>query len=269
MSESVARRSPTVGLVAFLFGVSGRTELPGGVLAEMLGEFGLSPPAVRQLLARMRSHGQLASRRVGRRTVHRLVGPIAAQVGGLRGPPPPPVWDGHFHALLHHVPERHRAFRDRLRRVAGLLGYGALQPGVLIALADRSADLDAALGQVPPDAEVRHARLTLAGPDLPAAASTAWDLPALADDLRAHHRAVRRALAEPDDPPATAATVRRLAELTNQTYIDLLRDPGLPPELQPDDWPGDALRVDLGALAARCLPPVRAHLDARVAAHGG
>jgi len=143
-----------VGLVAFLFGVSGRTELPGGVLAEMLGEFGLSPAAVRQLLARMRAHGQLAGRRVGRRTLHRLVGPIAAQVDQVRAPQPaPPSWDGSFHAVLHHVPERHRAFRDRLRRVAGLLGYGALQPGVLIAVADRAADLDAALGEVTAGAE--------------------------------------------------------------------------------------------------------------------
>ena len=67
--------------------------------------------------------------------------------------------------MLHHVPERHRAFRDRLRRVAGLLGYGALQPGVLIAVADRAADLDAALGEVPAGAEVRHARLALDAPD--------------------------------------------------------------------------------------------------------
>ena len=256
--------------MAFLFGVSGRTELPGGVLAEMLGEFGLSPAAVRQLLARMRAHGQLAGRRVGRRTLHRLVGPIAAQVDQVRAPPPaPPSWDGSFHAVLHHVPERHRAFRDRLRRVAGLLGYGALQPGVLIAVADRAADLDAALGEVPAGAEVRHARLTLDAPDRCAAASLAWDLPGLAADLRAHHRAVAAALAEPDDPPATAATVHRLASLTNEVYLDLLRDPDLPLDLRPDDWPGDALRGDLGALAARWIPPARAHLDARVAAHGG
>ncbi|WP_433782234.1 hypothetical protein ACQPX6_20290 [Actinomycetospora sp. CA-101289] len=258
-----------MGLVAFLFGVSGRDELPGALLVELLGELGLTPAAARQLFARMRDRGQLAGRREGRRTHHRLVGAIAAQVAAVRAPPrSPPAWDGRFHAVLHHVPERERAFRDRLRRVAGLLGYGSVQPGVLIAVADRGADLDAALGPVPAGAAVRHARLVLADDDLAGAAATAWDLGALADDLRVHHVAVRAALAETDDPPATADTLRRLAALTNRATVDLLRDPGLPPALRPPGWPADALRADLGALAVRWSSPVRTYLDARAAAHG-
>ncbi|MHC1561266.1 PaaX family transcriptional regulator C-terminal domain-containing protein [Actinomycetospora sp. C-140] len=270
MSESVARRSPTVGLVAYLFAISGREELPGAALVELLGELGLSPAAARQLFARMRAAGQLAGRRSGRRTHHRLVGPIAAQVASLQSPPPPrEPWDGQLHAVLHHVPERERAFRDRLRRVAGLLGYGSLQPGVLVAAADRWAELEAALGPVPPDAVVRRARLALDARDVPGAVSAAWDLEGLAADLRGHHAAVRAALGEVDDPPATADTLRRLAALTNQANVDLLRDPGLPPELRPQHWPGDPLRRDLGALAARWLPAARAFVAARVAANGG
>lgn len=259
-----------MGMVAYLFAISGREELPAGVLVELLGELGLAPAAARQLFVRMRAQGQLAGRRTGRRTHHRLVGPIAAQVTELQSPPPrPPAWDGRLHALLHHVPERDRAFRDRLRRVAGLRGYGPLQPGVLVAPSDRSGEVDAALGPVPPDAVVRHARLTLDPGELADAAATAWQLPALAADLRAHRTAIRRALAEPDDPPATADTVRRLAELTNQAHLDLLRDPVLPAPLRPPDWPGDDLRDALGALAARWAPPARAFVEARAAAHGG
>ncbi|MEJ2889373.1 hypothetical protein [Actinomycetospora aeridis] len=133
-----------MGLVAYLLAISGRTELPGGALVELLGEPGLSPAPARQLFARM-----------------------------------------------------------------------------------------------------------------------------FAADLLAHHTAVRAALAETDDPPPSAATLRRLAALTNQANLDLLRDPGLPPGLRPPDWPADALRVDLGALAARWLPPVRGYVDERVTAHGG
>jgi phenylacetic acid degradation operon negative regulatory protein len=258
-----------VGLVAYLFAISGRDELPGPALVELLGELGLTPAAARQLFVRMRAAGQLAGHRSGRRTAYRLAGPVARQVAALAGPPPAPTWDGRFHALLHHVPERERAVRDRLRRVAGLLGYGPLQPGVLIALHDRRDDLDAALGPLPAGAVVRHTRLELDDADAVGAAATAWELPALAADLRAHHVPIRAALAEPGDPPATAATLRRLAALTNQTNVDLLRDPGLPVALQPPDWPADALRRDLGALAGRWLGPVREHVAARVAAHGG
>jgi phenylacetic acid degradation operon negative regulatory protein len=255
-----------VGLVAYLFAISGRDELPGGALVELLGELGVTPAAARQLFVRMRAAGQLDG---GRRTAYRLVGRIAEQVAALSGPPPEPAWDGTLHAVLHHVPERERAFRDRLRRVAGLLGYGPLQPGVLVALHDRRGDLDAALGPVPAGAAVRHARLALDPADLVDAAATAWELPALAADLRAHHAPVRAALAEPGDPPATADTLRRLARLTSQANVDLLRDPGLPPELRPPGWPADHLRRDLGALAGRWLPPARAFVAARIAAHEG
>ena len=269
MTESVTRRSPAVGLVALVVGVSGRRELPGGALVELLGELGLTPAAARGLLARMRAAGQLAGRRDGRRTHYRLVGTIAAQVETLTAPPSPPAWDGTLHALLHHVPERERAFRDRLRRVAGLAGYGPLQPGVLVAPSDRAARVTAALGPVPATASVRFARLTLSPDELPALAAAAWELPALAADLHAHLAAVRAALAEPDDPPPSADTLRRLAELGNQAFIDLLRDPGLPPELHPPDWPADDLRHAFGALAARWLPPTRTYITTRIAAHGG
>src|SRR5689334_13525020 len=97
VSGSVARRSPTVGLVAYLFAISGRDELPGPALVELLGELGLTPAAARQLFVRMRAAGQLAGHRSGRRTVYRLAGPVARQVAALAGPPPSATWDGRFH----------------------------------------------------------------------------------------------------------------------------------------------------------------------------
>ncbi len=259
-----------MGLVALLFGVSGRATLPGPFLVGMLGEFGLTPAAARQQLHRMRGQGQLDGERVGRATHYRLAGTFAARSARLRDDRGATVaWPGHFHALLHQVPERHRAYRDRLRRLAGFVGYAPMQPGVLIAVADRADELAEVLDDVPPGAAVHRARLGMDADDAARVAATAWELPTLAADLRAHLAALRALVDEPDDPPPTAASVRRLAEHTNQVYVDLLRDPGLPPALRPPDWPGDDVRRALGALAARYLAPVRAHLDARLAAHGG
>lgn len=253
-----------------LFGVSGRDVLPGPLLVELLGEFGLGPAAARQQLHRMRAQGQLAGDRVGRATHYRLAGTFAARSQRLRDDRGEvPEWEGSFHALLHQVPERRRAYRDRLRRLATFVGYAPLQPGVLVAVADRTDELAEVLADVPADAVVRRVRLAMDLDEARSTAVAAWELPVLAADLRAHLAVLHADLAEPGDPPATAATLRRLAELSTSVYIDLLRDPGLPHALRPDDWPGDDLRRALGGLAARYLAPVRAHLDARLAAFEG
>src|SRR3954469_10469908 len=100
------RRSPTTGLVATLFQLAERPELPGVVLVDLLGAFGLSPAAARQHLARMREDGQLAGRRAGRGTLYRLAGPFGRRLArlGAEFGSPPPQWAGHFHALLFTVP---------------------------------------------------------------------------------------------------------------------------------------------------------------------
>jgi phenylacetic acid degradation operon negative regulatory protein len=183
-----ARRSPTTGLVATLFHLAERPELPGVALVDLLGAFGLSAAAARQHLARMREDGQLAGRRVGRGTRYRLAGPFARVVTrlGTDLATSAPAWPGHFHALLFTVPERHRAYRDRLRRIALFVGYGLMQPGVLISVPDRAEQLAEVLAERPDDARITRATLVLDTADAALVASSAWDLPAVADTLRGH-----------------------------------------------------------------------------------
>ncbi|MDL5158850.1 PaaX family transcriptional regulator C-terminal domain-containing protein [Actinomycetospora termitidis] len=281
MSENVHRRQGSpAALVASLFGIAGRSVLPGPAVVALLGDLGLAPAAARRALARMREAGQLTTVRRGRVVDHHLAGAFGASVLRLRDDRGrAPSWDGAFHALLHQVPESARPYRDRLRRAAVLVGYGPWQPGVLISPVDRSAALRDVLADAPPEATVVLGRLrpddgsvpAVAGEGPPsgtalaaAMARRAWTLDELADDLRVH---VARLTALTDSPVPTdgADALRRLSDGTGPVYVDLLRDPGLPTELLPDDWPGDDLRRQLGRVVEAFLPTVVAHVHGRIA----
>jgi phenylacetic acid degradation operon negative regulatory protein len=246
-----------VGLVPFLFGVTGRAELPGGVLTGLLADLGLSRSAARALIARMRGNGQLASARRGREVDYRLVGNFALGFERIRSGAARPVtpWTGSFHALLYQVPEAQRAFRDLLRRHALFTGYGIMQPGVLIALTDRSASLAHVLTEKPDGASVRVGTLALSAADAAAVAYEAWDLATVGANYRSHIASLRSALASTAELPPAADTLRAFADLSMPPLVDTLRDPGLPPELRPTDWPWAELVGLLDEVNARYGPP--------------
>lgn len=238
-------RGQGVGQVAFLFGLTGRTTLPGPVLRRMLGELGHSDDATRTLLARMVRGGQLASQRHGRTTAYALAGDFLAGFERVRrqAMTEPVAWTGHFHAVLHAVPEEHRGFRDAFRRMAVLAGYGTLQPGVLISPTDRRHALAGVLDDVPPGARVRFATLGLSVADAADAAALAWDLPGLADTYRGH---VARLDADPGP-----TDLRTFVETFQPALTDTLREPALDPVLLPRDWPGAELRRAFGRFDER------------------
>jgi len=264
------RRSPAAGLVATLFQVGRRDELPGAALVALLGDLGLGPAAARQQLARMREDGQLASRREGRGTRYRMAGPFGERVRrlGTELAAPPAAWAGHFHALLFSVPERHRGYRDRLRRVALLVGYGQLQPGVLISVVDRSDQLAGLLAACPPDGRITSATLALDVDEAAGIAVAAWGLDDVAATMRGHVDRLTAVLAEPAPTEPGPEVLRRFAELSNAVFIDLVDDPRLPPQLRPPDWPFPQLLGALGALQDRYLPLAHEHVRRRLAEAG-
>ena len=268
-------RGRSVGLVPFLFGVTGRDVLPGSVLRQLLSDVGLSPDAARAVLSRMRRHGQLASDRRGRGVEYRLIGEFARSFQRVRDQATarPPEWHGHFHALLYQVPERHRSYRDTLRRSAVLCGYGILQPGVLVAPTDRSSRLAAVLSLQPEDTQVWLSNLAMTPDNAARAASLAWDLPELA--RRYHHHISRLAgrLAAPPPglaagcpgrsaaPEAGIAMLRGFVDLLAPALIDTLRNPGLPAILLPQDWPAPALQQAANEFTATFGPTIQSYLD--------
>lgn len=265
-STSLVRpqRSQTVALVPFLFGVTGTDELAGVALTRLLGDLGTGAAAARQQLARMCRDGQLSASRRGRGVDYRLAGPFAATFRRLRSGSAmtPPSWEGHFHAVMYQVPEAQRAYRDRLRRIAQLVGYGLMQQGVLIAPQDLSGHIAAVLAEAPPGCQIQQAAIGLPVADAARIARSAWDLDDVADSLRGHITVLSAASDGSTMPPATAETLRRLAQLLNAPYVDAIRNPGLPVELLPADWPAPELAELMSQVRGQYLPSARQYVNA-------
>jgi phenylacetic acid degradation operon negative regulatory protein len=263
--------TPQISIVAFAFGTARAYQgdaVPGPVLIRLLADLGISGPAARSLVLRMRREGWLTSERAGRQALYRLApGTAAAQARverQLRGDRP--AWDGSFSGVLFQVPERHRSFRDRLRRSAQLLGYVTLRPGLLIAATDRYEELARLLPPQPAGSQVLRTRLAFSPADARSIVSELWDL----DGLAVRYRAVladagRRTSQAERQPAAGAAAFRAFAAATRPLYEASADDPDLPDTLLPGDWPGARIGPALGR-AFRAFGPA---LGAYLAAVGG
>jgi phenylacetic acid degradation operon negative regulatory protein len=254
-------RGRSVGLVPFLFGIVGEPAIAGPVLRRLLEDLGVSADASRALLSRMVRAGQLASERAGRYTHYRLTGEFARAFIRIRDQSQtrPAAWAGHFHALLYSVPEEHRDFRDGLRRAAIFAGYGILQQGVLIAPDDRSAVLTLELADGPPGTQVWLTTMAMDAEQAARAASLAWGLPGLAGIFRGHIDRLTHAGPVLDDGPAA---LRLYADTLMPALTDTLREPALPPDLFPADWPGTGLRAAIGTFTGTYGPATERYVSA-------
>ncbi|WP_285660623.1 hypothetical protein [Actinorhabdospora filicis] len=251
-----------VGLVPFLFGAARRDRLPGLVLTRLLGDLGQSESAARGLLARMRREGQIAGVREGRQTHYELAGNFAAAFRRMRDGVTVPEWRGHFHVLLHQVPEDQRAYRDRLRRHARFVGYGTMQPGVLVCAEDRVDRLADVLEPRPPGAVVHTGRLLLDVGQAREVAGRAWELDELAVMLRGHRDRLLAALEGMDGAPGPSPeTLRAYAGTVGPAYGVFLRVPVLPSELMPGDWPLPETLGVLGRVVGAYSPPTHAYIE--------
>ncbi|HEY6275202.1 MAG TPA: PaaX family transcriptional regulator C-terminal domain-containing protein [Streptosporangiaceae bacterium] len=240
-----------MSMVFFAFGaaaVPAGGELPGGqlagrVLLRLLADLGLSEAAARSLLLRMRREGWLDSERTGREARYRLApailaaqARIEAQLRGHR-----PEWTGFFSGVLYEIPEDARAYRDRLRHTAHLLGYATLRPGLLVATTDRWAELAELLPEQPAGGQLLRIELRLDAADSREVAARLWHLDALADRYRAVLDQAHTLTGQAGQHRPGAAAFRALAEATLPIYHASADDPDLPTDLLPAGWPGDQL----------------------------
>ena len=243
--------TPRMGLVYFVFGaaeVGAGGSLAGPVLLRLLADLGLSESAARSLLLRMRHDGLLSSERDGRTARYRLAPAVYAaqarmerQLRGQR-----PAWSGSFHGVLYEVPERSRAYRDRLRRSAQLLGYAVLRPGLLIATTDRSDELRSLLADQPTGSQVLWVQVTLEADDSRRVAADLWDL----DRLATRYRAVVADARERIDRARFAQDGHSFAAFAAAAlplFETAAADPDLPAALLPSNWPGNDVGVAIGA----------------------
>jgi phenylacetic acid degradation operon negative regulatory protein len=264
--------SPQVGLVCFAYGAAHAAAqaepaepVAGPVLLRLLADLGVSGPAARSLLLRMRREGWLTSERVGRQARY-LLAPIVfagqerveRQLRGDR-----PAWNGSFSGVLYVVPERYRSFRDRLRRSALLLGYVTLRPGLLVATTDRYDELASMLPARPPGSQLLRTKLTFSADDNHRLAAELWDLDGIAALYwRALAEFDGRVAAAQEHPPTGAAALRAFAAAVLPLYRAGAADPDLPAELLPADWPAANLSAAIGRAFAVFVPLVSDYLDA-------
>ncbi|HEX6515793.1 MAG TPA: PaaX family transcriptional regulator C-terminal domain-containing protein [Nocardioidaceae bacterium] len=237
---------------------------PVAALVRMLAPLDITPAAVRTAVSRMVRQGwlepvNLAGGRgyaLTERARQRL-DDAASRIYRTREA----AWDGTWDMLvLEPVPNR--AARERVRAGLGFLGYAPLSESTWI-----SPYASPEAMQVLGAEHARAARFQARDDDPAARAARAWDLGTLGAAYAAWHRDAVKLVTDPasvlGDVPAgeeeQAFAVRSL--LVHEWRKFLFRDPGLPAELLPADWPGHAAASLFDEQTARLLPAASRFVD--------
>jgi phenylacetic acid degradation operon negative regulatory protein len=211
-------------------------------LVELLGVFGVGEPTARIVLARMHKEGWFATHREGRQVVYTLTDKSwrLLDEGRTRiferalGP-----WDGRWRMVIYAVTEQDRTERERLRRTLSWLGFGPLATATWISPHERLDQVEQALSS---DSAVRVDLLTCQSRSRAAdleMVDRCWDLKTLGrdyEDLVGRLTALPAAGELAALPGAEALRLR--IELVAGYRHFPFRDPDLPGELLPPDWPG-------------------------------
>ena len=240
-----------------------------GSLIELVRPFGVNERLARTAVLRLSRDDWLDSKRIGRRSYysltesgrHRFEDAHRRIYAETRG-----AWDGAWHVVFTLLDSRDGRLREALRRDLTWLGFGAVAPNVMV----RPATDAEAIRHVLQDLGVADRVLVMRASDefvaslaaLRDLAGGCWDLERLArsyhgflDDFRPLWRAAegRRM-----PPPDLCFVIRTL--LIHEYRRVLLRDPQLPDELLPADWPGTAARALCRNLYRLAYRPAERHL---------
>jgi phenylacetic acid degradation operon negative regulatory protein len=234
-TPSVHARSALFDLYGDHFRARG-DEAPVAALVRILEAVRISGPATRTAVSRMTGQGWLEPLELPSGRGYRLTRAAANRLDDAyarvyrSGPAP---WNGSWQLVLV-PPIGSRSRRSRVRSGLSWAGYGEFADGVWVSPYPR-AELEALLA-----AEGLSVTTAVAEDFRPGQPVTAWDLEALGKDyegfLHDAQRLVSRADRSHDDPDEGAFAAR--FEMVHEYRKFLFRDPGLPDELVPGDWPG-------------------------------
>jgi phenylacetic acid degradation operon negative regulatory protein len=239
----------------------GQVRLRG--LVSLLGCFGIPEATARVAAARLRKEGWLSADRDGRETVYsltadarRMLDEGRARIFQRAGGP----WDGQWHMVIYQVPETERTLREQLRRRLAWLGFGPLSPSVWLSPHHRSQQVVSDFAAYPAVQLDTFSSRSAGNEADREIAARAWDLAALDRDYRdlldrySPRLAGYRAGAL-DDRAALVERMRLVYDYRHFPY----RDPDLPSELLPHEWPGrQAHEVFLQAHGLLRVPAMRA-----------
>lgn len=233
-------------------------------LTALLAVFGFDPPIVRVVMSRLKNEGWFDTRRDGRQTVYalnersyRLLDEGRTRIFHWRDG----NWTGRWTMVVYQVPKTDRSTRDRIRKKLAWLGFGRLSSSTWIAPHDLFAEVEF-LARTEPAAtlDVLWCGTGNLQGDRELVARC-WELDQLGQDYREF---TARYLAM-DDPKAAAEKDGKTALLERMAIISdfrkfPFRDPQLPDELQPVDWPGAQARKLFGAVHGQLAVQANAYV---------
>lgn len=217
-----------------------------GNLIEVCGTIGISESLVRTAVSRLVSAGQLSGERDGRRSFYRLTD--RARVEFLQAAKilfdPEPAPDAFLIAP-----------RPSAERETGFLRQGFSVAGAFLIGPDRSRGSGDPVKTGLPG-PVFRAETVAGAEELPAFVRRHWDLDPLADAYGAfqdRYGQLSDYLASGEPLHGADAMTARLMLVHDYRSV-LLRDPRLPIEALPQDWPGNAARTLFADLYRRLSP---------------
>ncbi len=247
-------------LIVTIYGLYARDSgwLAISSLVRLLAGLGVDEPAVRSAISRLKRRGLLHAQRrygaAGYALSTEARGILEEGDARIFAPTMPGLADGWLLAIFS-VPESERSKRHTLRSQLAALGFGTAAPGVWVAPAHRFDLTTATLQRHHLAAYVDLFRADyLAFGDIHKLAGQWWDLGRLRDDYLAFIAAYRDSVGAAHTPEAAFATW--VAALTAWRRLPY-RDPGLPTELLPADWPGFAARELFATLQAQLVVPAQ------------
>lgn len=243
MSEQHAPRS----LIVTFYGAYGRFApgpVPVAELIRLLAAVGVDAPSVRSSVSRLKRRGLLLPARTATGAAGYALSPDARQLlddGDRRVYAASPPADDTWVLAVFSVPESERQKRHVLRSRLSGLGFGTAAPGVWLAPSRLYEETRHTLERLRLDAYVELFRGEHLG-YAPTAEAVArwWDLAAIAKQHEAfldRHARVLHDWEARSDTPDEEAYRDYLFALDSWRHLPYA-DPGLPPALLPQDWPG-------------------------------
>ncbi len=275
-----APRPQSLMLSFFGIHVLGRdVALSSACVIEAFARVGVGEEAVRSTLARMVSRGLLVRHRKGRKMYFALTARAAAvlQDGHARVWRTGAVnrdWDGQWTLVGFSLPEAWRSERHDLRSRLTWSGFGPLQNGLWVSPGD--VDVPALLSDLGLDAHLRVFRGTVLRPtEVTQILDTAFDMAGIAADYRAFVDRWTESAGSAGAGPGVEADAGTGAGagagfadplagqlLLHTDWLELVRrDPHLPAEHLPDDWPAIRAEQLFRGLARSCAEPAAAEAD--------
>jgi len=225
-----------------------------GTLLAFFAGLDIDGNVVRTAMSRLTAEGWFERSKLGRNSFYRLKRKGEQTfVAATRHiyDPPPSEWNGHFDLLLIDGTEAREVARDALKNA----GFGSPLPGVFVAPAGLPIPAEAAAAiRLDASADPDMARRLLA---------ESWALDRTAEaylKFRTSFAPLQGLLSRDAALSDTDAFTARILLIHHYRRI-VLRDPLLPAELLPKDWPGKEARALCGSIYRMLLPASERWLD--------